>query len=110
MSFESRNVYVGTHRTSIRLEPEMWIALKEVSSIENCSIHNICTLVNLKKPPHYSLAAAVRVYLMLYYRAATTTEGHKKAGHGAIAQTELNAAHRAELLQEKERYLKTKTV
>lgn len=80
----SRNVTVFGRRTSIRLEPEMWEALKYVSRKEKCTIHNICTLVYLRKQSNTSLTAAIRVFLMLYFRAAATEDGHQKAGHGSF--------------------------
>lgn len=77
-----RNITVFGKRTSVRLEPEMWEALKYVSRKEKCTIHNICTLVYLRKQSNTSLTAAIRVFLMLYFRAAATEDGHQKAGHG----------------------------
>jgi len=81
-SLISRNVTVMGHRTSVRLEPEMWTALKEISKRERCSIHDICGLISLLKSQNTSLTAAIRVFLMLYFRASSTAEGHKSAGHG----------------------------
>ncbi len=78
----SKNVTVGGRRTSIRLEPEMWMAIREISIREKCTIHDICTLVNIRKRPGTSLTAAIRSFLMLYFRAAATEDGHRKAGHG----------------------------
>lgn len=78
----SRNITVGRRRTSVRLEPEMWIALREISYREQCTIHDVCTLVNIRKNSRTSLTAAIRVFLMLYFRASTTEEGHRRAGHG----------------------------
>lgn len=78
----SRNVTVLDKRTSVRLEPEMWSSLQEIAGREQCSIHDICSLVYLKKSAKTSLTAAIRVFLMLYYRAAATEEGHMRAGHG----------------------------
>lgn len=78
----SRNVTILGHRTSVRLEPEMWTALREISARENCTIHEICSLIHLSKNKKTSLTAAIRVFLMLYYRASSTEEGHIKAGHG----------------------------
>jgi len=80
----SKNILVDGRRTSVRLEPEMWIALKDISTREKCSIHELCTLVNMCKRPASTLTAGIRVFLMLYYRAATTEEGHLHAGHGDI--------------------------
>ena len=80
----SRNITVCGHRTSVRLEPEMWRALKEISARENCSIHELCSLISFRKNKRTSLTAAIRVFLMLYFRAATTEEGHGRAGHGSF--------------------------
>ena len=78
----SRNITVQGRRTSIRLEPEMWAALRDIAKRERCSIHEVCTLVCLRKKENSSLTAAIRVFLMLYYRAAASEEGHNRAGHG----------------------------
>ena len=78
----SRNVTVMGRRTSVRLEPEMWMALKEISKRERCSLHDICGLISLRKNQNTSLTAAIRVFLMLYFRASSTEEGHGRAGHG----------------------------
>ncbi len=80
----SRNITVSGRRTSVRLEPEMWRALKEISSRENCSIHELCSLIGFRKNKRTSLTAAIRVFLMLYFRAATTEDGHGRAGHGSF--------------------------
>lgn len=78
----SRNITVLGRRTSVRLEPEMWSSLREIARREKCKIHDICSLIQMRKNPNTSLTAAIRVFLMLYYRAAATEEGHTKAGHG----------------------------
>lgn len=78
----SKNITILGRRTSVRLEPEMWNALKDISNRENCSIHDICSLIHIRKNPITSLTAAIRVFMMLYYRAAATSDGHQKAGHG----------------------------
>lgn len=89
----SRNITVLGRRTSVRLEPEMWTALREIAKREDCKIHDICSLIQLRKNPNTSLTAAIRVFLMLYFRAATTEDGHKRAGHGSFA----NMMHRARM-------------
>lgn len=78
----SKNITVLGRRTSVRLEPEMWGALGEIAQRENCKIHDICSVIALRKNPNTSLTAAIRVFMMLYYRAATTEQGHSKAQHG----------------------------
>lgn len=81
-SLVSRNITIMGRRTSVRLEPEMWTALREISKRERCTIHDLCTLVSVRKNIDTSLTAAIRVFLMLYFRAATTEEGHVRAHHG----------------------------
>lgn len=78
----SRNVNVEGRRTSVRLEPEMWTAIYEIAKRERCSIHDICALVQMRKREKTSLTAAIRVFIMLYFRAASTETGHERAGHG----------------------------
>lgn len=80
----SKNVTINGKRTSMRLEPEMWAALKEISKRERCSVHRICSIVNDRKNDNSSLTAAVRVFVMAYYRAAATEEGHSRVGHGCV--------------------------
>lgn len=87
----SKNITVLGKRTSVRLEPEMWRALKDISKREQCTIHDLCSLVSLRKNVHTSLTAAIRVFLMLYYRAATTEDGHRRAGHGSFDSMKVRA-------------------
>lgn len=81
-SLVSRNVTIGTHRTSIRLEPDMWNGLREICRREHVTIHDIATVVAVRKPLNSSLTAAMRVFVMAYFRSAATEEGHGRAGHG----------------------------
>ena len=83
-SLISKNITIRGHRTSVRLEPEMWDALYDIALRESTTIHNICSLISLRKTDETSLTAAIRVFLMLYYRAATTSDGHARAGHGSF--------------------------
>lgn len=101
----SRNITVRGRRTSIRLEPEMWSALRETAKRECCTVHDICTLISVRKCAATSLTSAIRVFLMLYFRAASTEEGHKRAGHGNFRQM----MQRARLPVQLEVFSQTKT-
>lgn len=81
-SLVSRNITIMGRRTSVRLEPEMWSALRDIAKREKCTMHDICSLIFARKKFNTSLTAAVRVFLMLYYKSAATEDGHLKAGHG----------------------------
>lgn len=81
-SLVSRNITIAGHRTSVRLEPEMWNGLSEICQRECASIHEVCTVISSHKPQGSSLTAAIRVFVMAYFRAAATEEGHSRSGHG----------------------------
>jgi predicted DNA-binding ribbon-helix-helix protein len=70
----SRNVTVGGRRTSLRLEPGMWDALDEIAEREEVSVSEIATLLDRRRGGS-SLTAAVRVFVLSYYRAAAGMEG-----------------------------------
>lgn len=78
----SHNIMVDGKRTSVRLEKEMWMAIKDIARQEKCTIHALCTVVSQRKKPDTSLTAAIRVFIMAYFQAAATSDGHKNAGHG----------------------------
>jgi predicted DNA-binding ribbon-helix-helix protein len=83
----SHNIMVDGRRTSVRLEKEMWMAIKEIARREDCTVHALCSVVALRKRPDTSLTAAIRVFIMAYFQAAATDDGHVRAGHGRGAQT-----------------------
>jgi predicted DNA-binding ribbon-helix-helix protein len=77
----NRNVTVGGHRTSIRLEPAMWEALHQICRREGKTLNELVTQIHRQRAES-SLTAAIRVYLLRYFSAAATDEGHRLAGHG----------------------------
>jgi len=79
----SRNITLQDRRTSVRLEPAMWDALDEICRRESRTIHDLCSLIDHQRRES-RLTAAIRVFVMAYYRAASTSEGHAGAGHGPM--------------------------
>jgi predicted DNA-binding ribbon-helix-helix protein len=65
----NKNIFIGKKRTSMRLEPEMWDALAEISEREGLSLHDLCMLVD-KQRGDSSLTSATRVFIMSYFRFA----------------------------------------
>jgi predicted DNA-binding ribbon-helix-helix protein len=65
----NRNVTVAGHRTSVRLEPAMWEALRQVCEREQKSLNCVVTEI-AQGQVESSLTAAIRVYLMSYFRTA----------------------------------------
>ena len=77
----NRNVTVGDRRTSMRLERAMWDALHEICRREGKGLNELVTDIDAQRTES-SLTAAIRVYLLRYFSAAATDEGHRLAGHG----------------------------
>ena len=50
---------------------------------EGMTLHELCSLID-----HYrgmsGLTAALRVFLIVYYRLAASEPGHAEAGHGVV--------------------------
>jgi predicted DNA-binding ribbon-helix-helix protein len=64
-----RNVVVGGHRTSVRLEPVMWEALRDISMRRKATIHDLVTEIDRERTAS-TLTAAIRVYIVDFYRSA----------------------------------------
>ncbi len=56
----------------------MWDALTEICAREGRSLHDICTEIDRQRSQS-GLTAGVRVYILNYFRAAATEEGHNRA-------------------------------
>lgn len=81
---QSRNVTVDGHRTSLRLEQDVWEALEEICAREDMSVHEVCTLIERSRTGS-SRTAAVRAFILGYFREAASDAGHARAGHGNMA-------------------------
>ena len=64
-----RNIVVAGHRTSVRLEPMMWEALREIARREQKTLHQLVTDIDSRRTAS-SLTAAIRVHIVDYYRTA----------------------------------------
>jgi predicted DNA-binding ribbon-helix-helix protein len=78
----SGNVRVRGRRTSVRLEPALWDALREICRREAKSVHDLITEI-AELRIQSTLTASIRVFLMNYFKAAATEDGHRRAGHGS---------------------------
>jgi len=85
----SRNVTIAGHRTSIRLQRELWDAIEEICRRERITLHQLCSRIAENKAPR-SLTSEVRVFVVNYYRSAANDEGHRRAGHGTFESAAAN--------------------
>jgi predicted DNA-binding ribbon-helix-helix protein len=67
----------------------MWNALSEVCRRESKNANELCSMINERRRES-SLTAAVRVFILAYFMAAATEEGHASAGHGSLADSRLS--------------------
>ena len=63
------NIVVAGHRTSVRLEPVMWEALQDIAQRQQTTVHDLVTAIDRNRTAS-SLTAAIRVYIVDFYRAA----------------------------------------
>jgi predicted DNA-binding ribbon-helix-helix protein len=80
----NRNVMAGRGRTSMRLEPELWDALRALCERENLSVGDVVRRIELEGHSG-GRTSAVRVHVLNYFRSAATEDGHRTAGHGGNA-------------------------
>ncbi len=72
-SLAIHNVVVADRRTSVRLEPVMWDALKDIARRQRLTVHDLVTDINRGRTAS-SLTAAIRVYIVNFYRAAAGSD------------------------------------
>jgi predicted DNA-binding ribbon-helix-helix protein len=71
-SLTIRNVVVAGHRTSVRLEPVMWDALRDIARGRAMAVNDLVTEIDGQRGAP-SLTAAIRVYIVDFYRTAAAT-------------------------------------
>ena len=82
-SLVNRKVTISGRRTSLWLEPTLWDALDEACRREGMTRHELCTWINRRRRAA-TLTASVRVFIVSYFRAAATDDGHASIGHGTL--------------------------
>ena len=80
----TRNVTVGGHRTSMRLETVLWDALEDICQREGRDLDEISGLVHRRRGDS-SFTAAMRVFIVSYYRAVLKGDGPLEAAIESIS-------------------------
>ncbi|HYC01688.1 MAG TPA: ribbon-helix-helix domain-containing protein [Azospirillaceae bacterium] len=65
----SRNVTLGSRRTSVRLEPVMWQGLADICAAEEMNLNQLVEHVDQHRGG-LGLTAALRVFIVSYFRRA----------------------------------------
>lgn len=66
----------------MRLEPVMWDALQDITRRRSVTMHDLVTEIDRYRTAS-SLTAAIRVYIVDFYRAATMTDWAAPAARAA---------------------------
>ena len=70
----ARNVVVAGRRTSVRLEPVMWEALNDIARQQRVGVNDLVTDI-ARRRDITNLTAAIRVYIVNFYRSAAAASG-----------------------------------
>ncbi|WP_434623607.1 ribbon-helix-helix domain-containing protein [Azospirillum sp. B2RO_4] len=89
-SLTSRTLKLSGRDVTIRLEPSYWEGLEEICRREDLTVDDLCYDVRDRMEQQgrrasqagVSLANALRVFVVGYFRQAATERGHARAGHG----------------------------
>jgi len=66
---QRRNVTLGSRRTSVSLEEQVWDGLTEICRREEIGLDELCTSVEARRVDS-SMSSALRVFLLTYFRHA----------------------------------------
>jgi len=78
-TLKTRNIEIEGHRTSVRLEPQIWSIVRQISVNEGCSVHDLCSYISSKKHAKSSLTSAIRVFAISYLHIMLEHDGQKSA-------------------------------
>jgi predicted DNA-binding ribbon-helix-helix protein len=90
-NFVSRNIRLDGRRTSIRLERVMWEAFDEIAEREGKSTLELCDLIAAHKIGA-NMTAAVRLFIVVYYRLALYEREKQGPALRVVAGTEAPTA------------------
>ena len=63
-----RSLVVGGHKTSVSLEDDFWIGLKEVAGTRQTTVSNLVSAIDQGRGKTANLSSAIRLYVLQYYR------------------------------------------
>lgn len=78
----ARSVVVDGHRTSMRLEPEFWSVLEEISLWEELTVSEICTQISRRRARD-NLSSAVRIFTVVYGRSHALAQALEAIGESS---------------------------
>ena len=67
-----RSVIIGGHKTSVSLEDEFWMQLKEIADAKQTTVSHLLAQIDERRE-HSNLSSAIRVYVLEYFRNLANT-------------------------------------
>ena len=67
-----RSVIIGGHKTSVSLEDEFWMQLKEIADARQTTVSQLLAQIDERRE-HSNLSSAIRVYVLEYFRNLANT-------------------------------------
>ena len=66
---EKHSLTLGGHRTSVSLEPEFWVAFRDISAERGMPINQLAAEIDAARGVEMGLATAIRLHVLAWYRA-----------------------------------------
>jgi predicted DNA-binding ribbon-helix-helix protein len=91
-SVVKRSIVVGGHKTSVSLEDDFWVALKEIAAERNKQLSEVVSEIDTGRE-NANLSSAIRLFVLSHYRDDVSTPrtgvvaGHNGAASGELAHT-----------------------
>lgn len=82
---QRRNVTLGSRRTSVSLEDQVWEGLTEICRREEIGLDELCTAVEIRRVDS-SMSSALRVFLLTYFRHAAELLESSSGPQSGLAQ------------------------
>lgn len=82
---QRRNVTLGSRRTSVSLEEQVWDGLTEICRREEVGLDELCTSVEVRRVDS-SMSSALRVFLLTYFRHAAEILEAEPNGQPGLGQ------------------------
>jgi predicted DNA-binding ribbon-helix-helix protein len=67
-----RTIFLGNHRTSLRLEAVMWDALADIAEERGKTVYDLIAEIH-RNHNQANLSSAIRVYIVEHYRTVLQT-------------------------------------
>jgi predicted DNA-binding ribbon-helix-helix protein len=67
---EKHSLTLRGHRTSVSLEPEFWVAFRDIATARGMALNELAAEIDAGRRGEEGLASAIRVFCLEHYRGA----------------------------------------